>query len=610
MALATLSSPPDGGQEAPVPAKGTDDDEPLLPVAEGERELGRYHLRYEIASGGMATVYLARVRGPAGFERPVAIKRIHPHLAKKREFVEMFLDEARLSARISHPNVCSVFDFGEVEGSYFMAMEYVVGQPVSGMLRALSRRADLADSPRWRAMAIRIVADACEGLHAAHELKDERGELLGVVHRDFTPQNVFVTYDGAVKVVDFGIARAAGRLHQTQTGNLKGKIAYMSPEQVQGEPYDRRLDVWAAGVCLWEMLTVQRMFGKRSEVELLQAVVSEPIPRPSAVRPGISPELDAIVMRALERDPAKRTPSARALATELHRVLAFAGVSASLGEASELMRDLFGTERAAELGVVADVLTPLVPADRLVGPELAETTDPVSSSELPSRHAVSPRLEPVPSADSSPRAASFALPAQEPASAAARTGPSWPVVVVAVLGAVVALGGLVYSRGRGGEVVADAAHGDSRVVVSSTMAPAPTAPPSPAPPQPTGAPIERRATEAAAARSSGATGTLQVAARGGWADVYVDGERVGRTPRRLVLAVGEHAIDLRPQGRLPAISRTVDVLPGQTERMSVEVGRAPSDVRSARRGVGGSPGAPHRHWPGVGLAGPRPSTVR
>lgn len=330
--------------------------ESLVAVAERDRHFGRYLLRYEIASGGMATVYLARSRGPAGFDRPLALKRIHPHLASKREFVDMFLDEARLSARITHPNVCSVFDFGEVDGTYFMAMEYLVGQPLSGLLRALKQRPQLVDSGRWHALAASIIAAACEGLHAAHELRDDEGRPLQVVHRDVTPHNIFVTYDGAVKVVDFGVASAEGRLHQTETGGLKGKLAYMAPEQVARKDIDRRLDVWALGICLWELLTATRLFGKRSEVEVLQAVISAQIPLPSSVRPSVPMVLEEIVMRALERDVEERYPTARAMGRELTAYVSGSGVSAGLADLAELMEEVFAHERSTKLGVVASVL--------------------------------------------------------------------------------------------------------------------------------------------------------------------------------------------------------------------------------------------------------------
>ncbi|MBZ0119097.1 MAG: protein kinase, partial [Sandaracinaceae bacterium] len=330
--------------------------ETLVPIKGRDRKFGRYDLGYEIASGGMASVFLARARGPGGFDRLVAIKKIHPHLAKQREFVEMFLDEARLAARINHPNVCSVFDFGEVDGSYYMAMEYLVGQPLSAVLRAAYHRPDLACTRQWQVLAARIIADACEGLHSAHELSDDRGRPLSVVHRDVTPQNLFVTYDGAVKVVDFGVAWAHGRMHETRTGVVKGKFAYMAPEQLQSRPIDRRLDVWALGVCLWELLALKRLFGRRSDAELVLAVVGDTIEPPSSVQPTVPAALDAIVMRALQRDPDARYPTARAMSRELNAFIHASGTPAGLPELADLMRDLVPSERTRKLGVVSTLL--------------------------------------------------------------------------------------------------------------------------------------------------------------------------------------------------------------------------------------------------------------
>src|SRR5262245_21397103 len=265
-----------------------------------QRQLGRYQLMLELASGGMATVYLARVAGAAGFEKLVALKRIHAHLAKQQKFTEMFLDEARIAARIGHPNVCDVFDFGEADGTYYLAMEYLLGETVSRLMRKRTH-----DPSPWTshelALLARIVAEAAQGLHAAHELRDDRGEPMHVVHRDVSPQNLFVTYDGAAKVVDFGIARARGRIHDTTTGSIKGKYAYMSPEQVKNQTLDRRTDVWALGAILWEMLTRKRLFRRDSEVDTLMAVNDEAIAPPSSVRSDVPTSFDPIVMGALTR---------------------------------------------------------------------------------------------------------------------------------------------------------------------------------------------------------------------------------------------------------------------------------------------------------------------
>lgn len=213
-----------------------------VPAGTEPTTVGRYRLCFEIASGGMATVFLARAEGPSGFEKLVALKRIHPQLAKDVSILGMFLDEARIASRISHANVCAVFDYGSEDGTSFIAMEYLTGEPISRIVRAV-RGASPAIQRAWPRIAARVTADLCEGLHSAHELRDERNEPLHVVHRDISPDNLFVTYDGIAKVVDFGIASARHRIHQTMTGELKGKHSYMAPEQLTEAPIDRRADI-------------------------------------------------------------------------------------------------------------------------------------------------------------------------------------------------------------------------------------------------------------------------------------------------------------------------------------------------------------------------------
>src|SRR5688500_2571176 len=210
---------------APSPTTPSLDESPPERV-EGERQFGRYRLCFELASGGMGTVYLARAEGPSGFEKLVALKRIHAHLAKDPRFVAMFLDEARIAARIHHPNVCSVIDFGTVEGSYYLTMPFVEGESLGRVMHAVSARRDPAARRSFWYVAARVIADACEGLHAAHELRDDVGDLLEVVHRDVSPQNTLIGYDGGVRVLDFGVASARHRLYSTATGEVKGKFAY------------------------------------------------------------------------------------------------------------------------------------------------------------------------------------------------------------------------------------------------------------------------------------------------------------------------------------------------------------------------------------------------
>ncbi|MCS6798021.1 MAG: serine/threonine protein kinase [Myxococcota bacterium] len=287
---------------------------PLVPT-----RVGRYELLGKIAAGGMATVYLAREArtGPQPvLPRPVALKLIHDHLADDRRFIEMFLDEARIAARIGHPNVCTVLDFGRTpEGLYYLAMEYLLGETVGTVLRELASSG--GPEPTRIALAAYVCAEAAEGLHAAHELRGADGQLLHVVHRDVSPQNVFINYDGSVRLVDFGIARAVDRSSRTQTGSFKGTAAYMAPETMRGETVDRRADVWSLGVLLWEMLTLQRLFRRDNDYLTLLALQQDEVPPPSTLAPDLPAELEAIVMRALQRDRDRRYATAREMARDL-----------------------------------------------------------------------------------------------------------------------------------------------------------------------------------------------------------------------------------------------------------------------------------------------------
>src|SRR6185437_8026107 len=243
--------------------------------AGGANTLGKYRLIAELGHGGMAEVYLAVVRGPAGFNKLVVIKQIRPQLAEDPEFLAMFLDEARLAARLSHPNVVQTNEVGQEGSRYFIAMEYLEGQPLNRVLHRVQKTGGIP-----LALHVKILSDVLGGLHHAHELADFDGTPLEVVHRDVTPHNVFITYDGQVKVVDFGIAKALNSSAETRTGVLKGKVAYMAPEQARGERCDRRADVFSVGVMLWEAATGRRLWKGVPDITILQRLLAGDIPRP------------------------------------------------------------------------------------------------------------------------------------------------------------------------------------------------------------------------------------------------------------------------------------------------------------------------------------------
>jgi len=265
----------------------------------------------------MATIHFGRLQGAAGFARSVAIKRLHAQYAKDPEFVAMFVDEARLAARIAHPNVVPTLDVFSQNGELLLVMEYVRGTSLSRLFRTLNQK-DERIPPRIGAS---IVAGMLHGLHAAHEAKSEAGEPLHMVHRDVSPQNVLVGTDGIARVLDFGVAKAAGRWQSTQLGQLKGKIAYMAIEQITTGNVTRQTDVYAAAVVLWETLTGKRLFRADNDAKLLSLVMAGEVPPPSKVASGVPSGFDAVVMRGLDRNPAKRFSTARQMASAVEAVL-------------------------------------------------------------------------------------------------------------------------------------------------------------------------------------------------------------------------------------------------------------------------------------------------
>jgi hypothetical protein len=292
-------------------------------------------------------VYLARAENKAGMRRFVAIKRLHPHLANDPGFRALFLDEARIASLVQHANLCNLLDFDASQAGHYLVMDYLVGESLAQVFRAMQYQR--AISPARRAVLVaRVIADASEGLHAAHEACDVSGDPLEVVHRDVSPDNVFVTYDGVVKVCDFGVARAAQQLHKTRTGVLMGKYAYMAPEVLDGNAPDRRADIWSVGVVLWEMLTLKRLFSRASDIETLQSLSGACIPAPSRACPGLPSYFDDIVLRALSRDRQARYPTARELGRALLLALAEHRQAPGLADLSDWMDELFPGGRACK----------------------------------------------------------------------------------------------------------------------------------------------------------------------------------------------------------------------------------------------------------------------
>ncbi len=308
----------------------------------GAAEVGstanNYQILARLATGGMAEIFLARGIGTTGVERYVVLKRILRDRANDVQLVKMFLDEARLASQLQHPNVAQVYDIGKLGDSYFFTMEYVHGETIRGLLhRARSLRRELPLN-----VILTVIAGAAAGLHHAHERLGTDGKPLGIVHRDVSPSNLMVSYEGSVKVVDFGVAKAENRIQETRSGTVKGKIAYLSPEQCRGGALDRRSDLFSLGIVFWEMLTVERLYKRNSDFENMTAIVTEdPIP-PSTRRPGLPPELDAIVMRLLSKDPNHRYTTGDQLVEALEEVAPRLGVMISASSVGRLLRDMFG----------------------------------------------------------------------------------------------------------------------------------------------------------------------------------------------------------------------------------------------------------------------------
>jgi serine/threonine-protein kinase len=320
------------------------------------RVLGRYGLYEKIASGGMASVHIGRLRGPVGFARTVAIKRMHPHFAEDPEFVSMFLDEARLAARIRHPNVVPTLDVVALAGELFIVMEFVHGESLARLIRGASAKGEHIPPE----MVATILVGVLHGLHAAHEAKSEHGEPLDIVHRDVSPHNVLVGTDGVARVLDFGVAKAAGRAQTTREGQLKGKLAYMAPEQIRGSA-SRVTDVYAASVVLWEALTGKRLFVGDNDAHVFDQVLRGCSVPPSAHVKGLPPALDAVTMRGLHVDPASRFPTARDMARAIEEAMPLAPAS-RIGDWVEAMAKETLAERSARIASIESESGAYLPA--------------------------------------------------------------------------------------------------------------------------------------------------------------------------------------------------------------------------------------------------------
>ncbi len=305
---------------------------------------GRYQLLRKLATGGMGEIFLARQKGAGGFEKLLVVKRVLPHLAEDQEFVDMFFDEARIAAALNHPNIAQIYDLGDVDGTFYLAMEFVQGDS----LRGVNDRADAELGGMPLALKCRVIADAAAGLDFAHRARTASGRPLGLIHRDVSPQNILVGFNGAVKLIDFGVAKAANKLSNTATGTIKGKYAYMSPEQARGQDLDHRSDIFGLAIVFYEVLTSSRLFKRETDMATLKAVVGANIPPPSTVTKGIPKRLDAIILKALARNREERYQTAGEFQLAIEEFLVqerLAGTSAHL---SAFVQSLYAEEISEE----------------------------------------------------------------------------------------------------------------------------------------------------------------------------------------------------------------------------------------------------------------------
>lgn len=469
-------------------------------IREGDR-VADYEIVARMKAGGMATLFLGRRTGASGFSKPVAIKVVHPHLADDPAFVEMFVDEALLCARIQHPNVVHVEELRESNGTHLLVMEYVAGCSLGQLLRALAKR-QRRMTPE---LAVHVAIHVLDGLHAAHELKNEHGAPMEVVHRDVSPDNVLLAWQGHVKLIDFGVAKAMSRRTQTSGSMLKGKIRYMSPEQAFGRAVDRRTDVYALAIVLWECLTMRRLFsGSGADLELLEQVRNPTIVPPSQLVSDLPPALDAILLKALAREANDRYASAR----EMRRALADAmprAASLDGSDLAELLRAVMADEieaQRAKLASDAEALDVPVVVDGAEADEPLRTmTISMAGLSSPSglisaEHSATSGTAPLPPASSVSSVSSTSIASPMAAPPARETSRS---------------SGLLYALG-GGLLVALA--GGVTIALTSGSAPEPTATPlTPtvveivgAPPsEPTGATNEAEAAANEAAANEAAT---------------------------------------------------------------------------------------------------------
>ncbi len=548
------------------------------------RSIGKYEIVKHLATGGMAEIYLARVSTLPGLQKLVVLKRMLPDLAVRDDYVRMFLDEARIATMLDHPNIVHTFDAGVVDDKPFLAMEYLNGEPVSAVMSALSRRSERLAVEH----ALGVVIGVCAGLHYAHEKVGLDGRALNIVHRDVTPQNVIVTYDGGVKLVDFGIAKSAQRVGSTRYGTIKGKVPYMSPEQCMGEPLDRRSDVFSVGIMLYELTLSKRLFVGKGDYEVLKQIVEGRVPPPRELDPGFDPALENVLMRALEKAPARRQQSARELQGELEAVARAAALPVSSLTLAQLMERCFGSKiqvlRQAEAQGNVELLS-LVLEGSLASEEFDQlppsATAPAVARALPGRAPSTIELQSTVEVDEP------LTRADAPARSSARARQYVAAVAVALAAGVTVAWLVAPVRPR--FVTPPLAPSASTVAAPPTPPPpvaAPVAAPAPSV-EPGHHPARLHRVHGPAAAAAGpsdgsrvyaapsvvehGTGRL-VLASSPWCRVSIDGVDHGPTPLRVNLPAGSHVVELTNPDYHIARRLVVVVHADETVRKSLDFG--------------------------------------
>jgi serine/threonine protein kinase len=488
-------------------------------------KLGKYEIVKRLAKGGMAEIFLARAVGLRGFQRMVVVKRILPVLACKADFLEMFLNEARIAATLQHPNVVQMYDVGVVDGDYFIAMEYLHGEDVRSLQNTLHKMKERIPLEH----VLQIVIGVCAGLHYAHEKLGFDGQPLSIVHRDVSPQNVIVTFDGGVKLLDFGVAKAASNAHETRCGVVKGKIPYMSPEQCRGAPLDRRSDLYSVGIILYELTLGRRLYSDGTEFEILKRIAERPVTPPRVIEPDYDERLERIVIRALAKDPARRYQTARALQIDLEDFARHRGMYMSAISLSQFMARVFGDRREAWRDA------PLA---------LADTHD--YSVEVIIEREPEPPVEP-------PRRSRLPLLA----------------LAMALLGALI---GIVWHGARPSLAPATTPVEIARLPLSPVVTPPMVTPLAPLlgpmlEPAPVATPAPVLEIVARHPRPRG-DGTLMLAARP-WCEVVIDGAARGATPSTVRLAAGWHKVRVTNPAFHIDQKFSVQIGPGQVVRRSL-----------------------------------------